>query len=69
VSLDESYRLEPTQLAGFPQAFRTIISESVAGSVSAPEYETLGVALDIKLASRTYLGLEAAALNPPSIAR
>jgi len=41
VSLDESYRLEPTQLAGFPQAFRTVISESLVGSVAAPEYEVI----------------------------
>src|SRR5262249_53769443 len=31
VSLDESYRLEPTQLAGFSQAFRTLIPESLVG--------------------------------------
>jgi hypothetical protein len=58
VSLDESYRLEPTELAGFPQAFRSLISESVVGSQSAPTFETLGAALDLKLASRTYLGLQ-----------
>ena len=28
VSFDESFRLEPTQLAGFNQSFRSIISES-----------------------------------------
>src|SRR5262249_30816350 len=58
VSLDESYRLEPTQLAGFPQAFRSLISESVVGSVSAPKDETAGVALDLKLGSRTYAGIQ-----------
>ena len=58
VSLDESYRLEPTQLAGFPQAFRSLISESVVGSQSAPTFETLGTALDLKLASRTYAGIQ-----------
>jgi Flp pilus assembly protein TadD len=58
VSLDESYRLEPTQLAGFPQAFRSLISESVVGSQSAPTFETLGAALDLKLASRTYAGIQ-----------
>jgi outer membrane receptor protein involved in Fe transport len=59
VSLDESYRLEPAQLAGFPQAFRTLISDnSEAGLVSAPAYETMGMALDLKLATRTYLGIE-----------
>jgi cytochrome c-type biogenesis protein CcmH/NrfG len=59
VSLDESYRLEPTQLAGFPQAFRSLISESLVGSVSAPSYETLGVALDLKLGPRTFAGIQA----------
>ncbi len=54
VSLDESYRLEPTQLAGFPQAFRTVISESIVGSVASPEYETLGLALDLKPFESTY---------------
>jgi len=58
VSLDETYRLEPTELAGFPQAFRSLISESVAGSQSAPTFETLGGALDIKLPSRTYIGIQ-----------
>jgi ferric-dicitrate binding protein FerR (iron transport regulator)/outer membrane receptor protein involved in Fe transport len=58
VSLDESYRLEPTQLAGFPQAFRSLISESVVGSVAAPKYETYGLALDLKLTSRTYATIQ-----------
>ena len=63
VSLDESYRLEPTQLAGFPQAFRSLISESVVGSVAAPEYETFGLALDLKFPTRTYAGLQAQRLE------
>jgi hypothetical protein len=65
VSLDESYRLEPTQLAGFPQTFRTLIPESTpgVGSVSAPEYETFGLALDLRLGSRTYAGLQAERLT------
>ena len=58
VSLDESYRLEPTQLAGFPQAFRSLISESVVGSQSAPTFDTLGSALDLKLGTRTYAGIQ-----------
>jgi Tfp pilus assembly protein PilF len=58
VTLDESFRLEPAQLAGFPQAFRTLISESAAGSVEAPKYETWGGALDLKFPSRTYGGVQ-----------
>jgi tetratricopeptide (TPR) repeat protein len=63
VSLDQSYRLEPTQLAGFPQTFRTLISESVVGSVTAPEYEVYGAALDLKFPTRTYAGIQAQQLN------
>jgi outer membrane receptor protein involved in Fe transport len=58
VSLEQDYRLEPTQLAGFPQAYRSLVSESVAGSVVAPSYETLGLALDLKLGPRTFGGVE-----------
>jgi hypothetical protein len=57
VSSDEDYRLEPTQLAGFPQAFRTLMPASV-GSVDAPGFETLGVALDLKLGTRTFAGIQ-----------
>jgi tetratricopeptide (TPR) repeat protein len=63
ISADESYRLEQTQVAGFPQAFRSLISESVVGSVSAPQYETYAVALDLKLSSHTYAGIQAQWLN------
>lgn len=63
VSLDESYRLEPTQLAGFPQTFRTLIPESVAGSVAAPEYEIFGGALDFKFPTGTFVGLQVQQLN------
>lgn len=54
VTFDESVRLEPVQLAGFPQAFRTVISESVVGSVEAPVYRHGGLALDGNVAGRTW---------------
>lgn len=59
VSFDESFRLEPAQLAGFSQAFRTLIPESVVGSVSAPAFETAGAAVDLKFKTKTYLGVQA----------
>ena len=58
VSEDESFRLEQTQVAGFPQAFRSLIPESLVGSVSAPEFETYGAALDLKFPTRTYAGVQ-----------
>ena len=57
-SIDESVRLEPTELAGFPQAFRSLISEEVVGSQSAPTFDTLGGAIDLKLGSRTFAGIQ-----------
>jgi len=56
-SFDESFRLEPTQIAGFNQAYRTVVSESVVGSVSAPRTENISGALDYKFKAGTYLGL------------
>jgi hypothetical protein len=63
ITFESSYRLEPTQLAGFSQSFRTIMPALVAGSVSQPEFETAGAALDIKLPTRTYIGLDAELLR------
>jgi Flp pilus assembly protein TadD len=43
---DTSVRLEPVQIDGFNQAFRSLIPESVAGLVPGTEFETWGVGLD-----------------------
>lgn len=63
VSYDESVRLEPTQLAGFSQSFRSLISESLVGSVEAPRHEILGGALDLRPWTRAWLSLQAEALR------
>jgi len=55
VSLDQSFRLEPSQIAGFNQAFRSLIPEAAAGSTTAPEFENFGIALEQRFKSRTYL--------------
>ena len=56
VTFDESVRLEPVQLAGFNQAYRTVISESIAGSVEGPVYKNWGLSLEGAAASRTWWG-------------
>ena len=56
VTFDESVRLEPVQLAGFNQAYRTVISESIAGSVETPEYEIWGLSAEGSLTTRTWWG-------------
>jgi len=63
VTLDESFRLEPAQLAQFGQAYRTIIPESLVGSVAAPDYEVWGGAVDWKLPTRTYFSLQGESLR------
>jgi len=57
VTFDESVRLEPVQIAGFNQAYRTVISESVAGSVETPHYEIFGLSAEGSLPTRTWWGL------------
>ncbi|MEO5914554.1 MAG: FecR domain-containing protein [Luteolibacter sp.] len=56
LSFDESVRLEPSQLSGFNQAYRTVLSESVAGSVEAPLYQIYGLSAEGVLPERTWWG-------------
>ena len=63
VSFDQSVGLEPNQVAGFNQVFRSIISESLVGSVAAPTYDTAGILIEDKFASGTYAGLQATFLQ------
>ncbi len=57
VQMDQSLRLEPSQVAGFVQAFREIIPDVVAGPSSGAEFETFGLSVEQKLQRRTYLSL------------
>jgi tetratricopeptide (TPR) repeat protein len=63
VSFDQSVGLEPNQVAGFNQIFRSIISESVVGSVAAPTYDTAGFLVEDKFASGTYVAVQGAVLQ------
>jgi tetratricopeptide (TPR) repeat protein len=63
VSFDQSVGLEPNQVAGFNQVFRSIISESAVGSVAAPTYDTAGILIEDRFATGTYVGLQATALK------
>lgn len=57
-TFDESVRLEPTQVAGFTQSFRTLINESLVGGLSAPLFDIGGASISYKLPTDTYLGAE-----------
>jgi len=60
---DTSVRLEPTQLAGFTDAFRSLIPESVSGLVPGTVFETFGLGLDQRFKTGTYLTVQAEKLD------
>jgi tetratricopeptide (TPR) repeat protein len=60
---DQSIRLEPTQLAGFQQAYRSVMPESFVGSVAAPAFQLAGLGLDLKLKTGTYVTLQGQAIQ------
>ncbi len=55
-SLDQSYRLEPSQVAGFIQSYRSLAPESVVGPNAGARFETFGVSVEHTLPTGTYLG-------------
>ena len=57
-SFDESIRLEPTQVAGFLQSYRSLASESVLGAVAGNKFKLWGLSFEQKLPTHTYLGVE-----------
>jgi hypothetical protein len=56
---DSSFRLEPSQVAGINQAFRSLIPESVSGLVPASSFDTAGAGLDLKIGVSTYFSVDA----------
>jgi outer membrane receptor protein involved in Fe transport len=62
-SLDQSYQLEPSQVAGFIQSYRSLIPESVVGPVPGAKFETFGFSVEQKFPTRTYLGVSGQLLN------
>lgn len=57
VAIDQSFQLEPSQVAGFTQTYRSLIPEAVAGANAGAEFETAGFSLEQKLRSQTYIGI------------
>jgi Tfp pilus assembly protein PilF len=57
VFYDTSVRLEPTEVAGFNQAYRSLIPESVVGLVPGTSFTTYSVGLDQSFKTHTYLSL------------
>jgi Tfp pilus assembly protein PilF len=62
-SIDQSYQLEPSQVAGFIQNYRSIIPESIAGANAGAGFETFDLSLEQKFRTGTYLGVSGEILN------
>jgi tetratricopeptide (TPR) repeat protein len=63
-SFEQSLSLEPSQVAGFTQAYRDVVPETaVGGPLPATPFQTFGVALEQKFATGTYLGLNCQLIN------
>ncbi|HEX7652322.1 MAG TPA: FecR domain-containing protein, partial [Verrucomicrobiae bacterium] len=60
---DNSVRLEPTEVGGFNQAYRSLLPESVAGLIPGSTFETLSVGFDQSLPTGTFFGVEAEQLS------
>jgi len=58
VFYDQSVRLEPTQVAGFVQSFRSLIPESVTGPVPGSKFDTAHLGFEQKFSTRTYVNGE-----------
>ncbi len=56
-TFDQSVRLEPTEVAGFNQAFRSIIPESAVGDTSGAQFDTCDFSIEQRFQTGTYLGL------------
>jgi len=54
---EQSYRLEPTQVAGFNQSFRSIVPESVKGAQVGARFETYSISIEQAWPTDTYTAL------------
>lgn len=62
-TIDQSFQIEPTQIAGFNQSFRSLIPEAIAGGNAGAEFETLGASIEHKFPTDTYVILTADQLS------
>jgi tetratricopeptide (TPR) repeat protein len=62
-SVDQSYQIEPSQVAGFIQNYRSVIPESIAGGNAGAGFETFDLSLEQKFRTGTYLGISGEILD------
>ncbi len=56
-SIDQSFQIEPSQVAGFNQSFRSIIPESVVGATAGARFESQAFSLEQRFPTDTYVAL------------
>ncbi len=59
VFFDNSRRLEPTQVGGFNQTYRSIAPEAALGIAPGTSFETFSLGVDHRFPTRTYVNLDA----------
>jgi hypothetical protein len=53
----QSDRLEPTEVAGFNQAFTSLVPEAIVGDTSGSRFDTLDLLIEKKFGTGTYVSL------------
>jgi Tfp pilus assembly protein PilF len=56
-NIDQTFSLEPSQVAGFNQSFRSILPESVSGAQAGAQFQTFNLGLEQRFGTNTYVGL------------
>jgi tetratricopeptide (TPR) repeat protein len=67
VFFDTSVRLEPTQVGGFNQAYRSLAPESSVGLVPGTRFETISVGLDHAFGPNIFAGVEGQILRSDAV--
>ena len=62
-NLDQSLRLEPSEIAGFPTTFREVMPSSLVGGIGGESVETADVSLQRRFGSGTYISVSAGYLH------
>jgi hypothetical protein len=57
IDLDQSVRLEPSQLAGFVQSYRNLFPDSLVGGIGGARFETADLSLEYRFPTGTYVAL------------
>lgn len=63
VNLDQGVRIEPSQIAGFNQSYRSLIPESAAGGGDAAKLEGWNAAIENKFGTKTFVSISAELLS------